>query len=104
MEVENGASCRVPMLVDIAIVLKEASEVVKGMDPPDRSCESLLRYCSGPAEGKAKVSQPAVWLKERSCEVRLRAKAAVEKGSEVGSRPVEENSAKSQLIECSSLP
>jgi hypothetical protein len=104
MGVENVASCRLPMLVDIAIVLKHSSEVVSGIDPPDRSSESLLRYCPGPAVDKEKASQLVLWFKERSCEVILSVKAAEEKGSEVGSRPAEENSAKSQSIEWLPLP
>jgi hypothetical protein len=104
MGVENVASCRLRMLVDMAVAWNDSSEVVNGIDPPDKGSESLLRYCPGPAVGKEKASQLVVWLKERSCEVRLSVKTAEEKGSEVVSRSAEENSAKSQLIEWLPLP
>jgi hypothetical protein len=104
MGVENVASCRLPMPVDMATVLNDSSEVVNGIDAPDRSSESLLRYCPGPVVGKEKASQLVLWFKERSCEITLSVKAAEEKGNEVGSRSVEENSAKSQLIEWLPLP
>jgi hypothetical protein len=104
MGVENIAFCRFPMPVDMAMVLNDSSEVVNGIDPPERRSESLPRYCSGPEDGKEKAFQLAVWLKERSCEGRLPVTAAEERGSEVDSRSVCENSAKSQLMDWLPLP
>ena len=98
MGVEKFASCKLPMPADMAIVFSDCSEVVNGRDPPDRSCDSLPRYCAGPDDAKEKAFQFEVSFKQRSGEMRLFVTATEEEdnGSEEGVS-VGGNSAKSQL-------
>jgi hypothetical protein len=99
MGTEKCTSFKLFMFVDIAIIFSGCVELVKEVVPPERNCDSLPRYCVGPEGGKEKAVQLVVSFKEKSGESRLPSNAAgVDCGREIDAS-VEENSAKSQLID-----